>query len=234
MPPKKTILLSREQALESICFDFRQYGVQVMLFCEILRLISRGMIAVKKASGKEGIWISTPARRHMQWFDGNELIEYMCKTITSAALDPETLAAVCARVFQTRAIPETDPHTGETGVRIDTGMESFRCRQCGQCCKFLDYHNEVSTEDIRRWEKRGRFDILKWVGRMRNADGKDIFQIWVIPGTRQLAEVCPFLHKMPTENRSICRIHDEKPFICRNYPVSCKHARMTGCPGFDR
>jgi Fe-S-cluster containining protein len=52
------------------------------------------------------------------------------------------------------------------------------------------------------------------------------------PGTREFAEACPFLQQKPAENRWICRIHNVKPQICRNYPVSRKHAVMTGCSGF--
>ncbi|OQY08333.1 MAG: hypothetical protein B6I22_00910 [Desulfobacteraceae bacterium 4572_123] len=45
---------------------------------------------------------------------------------------------------------------------------------------------------------------------------------------------CPFLKKIPSENRRLCAIHDIKPAICRQYPVSRKHALITGCPGFDK
>lgn len=56
----------------------------------------------------------------------------------------------------------------------------------------------------------------------------------MIPGKNQLADTCPFLKKIPAENRWVCKIHDIKPAICRRYPVSRKHAVMTGCPGFDK
>jgi uncharacterized membrane protein YhaH (DUF805 family) len=56
---------------------------------------------------------------------------------------------------------------------------------------------------------------------------------WVIPGTNEFAPSCPFLKRGGSPHQWICSIHDVKPDICRNYPVSRKHALMTGCPGFD-
>ena len=78
----------------------------------------------------------------------------------------------------------------------------------------------------------GRDDVLKWVGVYRNDRNRTVYRIWTIPGTRRLASVCPFLEHEPTENHWLCQIHEVKPTICRNYPVSRKHALMTGCPGF--
>ena len=45
---KKAISLTTEQALAAICFDFRQYGRQILLFSEILRLISGGKTVSSK------------------------------------------------------------------------------------------------------------------------------------------------------------------------------------------
>jgi Fe-S-cluster containining protein len=169
----------------------------------------------------------------MRWLDGPTLIDYMCGTVANTLWTPNLLAAVCSRVFQNRAVVDKDPHTGSTGIRIRTGMEAFVCRQCGRCCRNLDYHNELTTADVDRWNALGRKDILDWVGVFTSeAGGQTTYRIWMTPGTRTLAEICPFLKKVPTENRWICSIHEVKPSICRNYPVSRKHGTMTGCPGF--
>ena len=36
----ETVFLTREQAVEAVCRDFRQYAPQLLLFCEVLRLVS--------------------------------------------------------------------------------------------------------------------------------------------------------------------------------------------------
>ena len=33
------------------------------------------------------------------------------------------------------------------------------------------------------------------------------------------------------ENKYICRIHEVKPKVCREYPQTEKHAKETGCKG---
>lgn len=227
------LFLSLREAHLALCFDFRHYEPQLLLFCELIRLMSDGTTLFRREADKNGLWISQPGRRKMRWIEGFELVEYMCQEVSDEDLSPDMLAAICSRVFRTRATPAEHPDTEETGIRIDTGMESFRCRQCGQCCRNLDYRDALTEEDVKRLEAIGRHDVLVRVGKFKPQEGKPIYRIWMTPGKLELEEECPFLKKIPTENRWVCMIHDVKPTICRQYPVSRKHANMTGCPGFD-
>ena len=233
MTEKDSIFLSREQALEAVCADFRQYDPQILLFSEIIRVLSAEDTAASRERGKEGLWISQTGSRHMRWVEGSQLIDIMCDTLMKANPDLEMLSAICTRVFQTRAFADQDPATGRSGIRVLTGMEDFHCRQCGKCCQTLDYRNEITKEDVNMWKCLGRTDILEWVGVFKRGDQGEVYRIWMKPGTREFAVTCPFLKKHPNENRWLCRIHDVKPRICRQYPVSRKHAVMTGCPGFQ-
>lgn len=233
MVEKDSIFLTIEQAIAAVCLDFRQYEPQVLLFSEIISVLSKGDIIAKREMGKDGIWIATAGQRKMRWMEGTKLIDTMCDILSNSKADPMVLAAVCSRVFQSRAFPDEDPETNGTGIRILTGMEGFTCQQCGKCCRTLDYHNEVTAEDVARWKHTSRTDILDWVGVFEKNGPESVYRIWIKPGTREFAETCPFLKKMPHENRWICRIHNVKPQICRQYPVSRKHAIMTGCPGFE-
>ena len=234
MSVKETIFLSLQQALEAVCIDFRRYEPQVMLFCEVLRVISTGNAVIKQDSEKEGRWVAAEPGSKMVWMDGAALGEYVCRTLHEKDYEPEVLVAVCARVFQTRAFPGTDPESGRAGIYIETNMEQFSCRQCGKCCTFLDYHDALTPADVKQWERIGRQDILDWVGVSRTPNGKPTYRIWVEAATGKRVRQCPFLELLPAENRWICRIHDVKPRICREYPVSRKHGLMTGCPGFSR
>ena len=215
-----------------MCLDFRQYEPQVPLFSEIISVLSKGDIITRRERGKNGIWIRTTSDRKMRCLEGPQLIDIMCDILSKSRPDAIVLAAVCARVFQTRAYPDKDPTTGKSGVRVLTGMEDFTCRQCGKCCQKLDYHNEVTDDDVAAWVQTGRSEILDWVGVFHKDGHETVYRIWVKPGTRTYAEACPFLQKKSHENVWICRIHDVKPRICHEYPVSRKHAIMTGCPGF--
>ena len=233
MLEKDSIFLTTEQAIEAVCLDFRQYEPQVLLFSEIISVLSKEDIIARREAGKIGIWVRTTGQRKMHWLEGSDLIETMCGILSSSKPDSTILAAVCSRVFQTRAFPEEDSTNGQPGIRILTGMEDFACRQCGKCCRTLDYHNEVTADDVTRWKHADRSDVLDWVGSFPKNSRENVYRIWIKPGTRTVVETCPFLQNIPHENRWICRIHDVKPQICRQYPVSRKHAIMTGCPGFD-
>jgi Fe-S-cluster containining protein len=232
MAEKDNIFLTMEQALEAVCLDFRQYEAQVLLFSEILGLLSKTGIIAKRETGQNAIWIRTRGARKMRLYEGIDLIDTMCDLLHKSKPDPLLMSSICGRVFQTRAFPDEDPVSGLPGIRILTGMEGFACRQCGRCCRTLDYHNEITAGDVATWQRAGRHDILDWVGVFKNNDREDVYRIWIKPGTREFAGTCPFLEKVPHENRRVCRIHDVKPRICRQYPVSRKHALMTGCPGF--
>ena len=229
-----SIVLTIEQAIDAIQIDFRQYAPQLMLFSAILKLITGHNAYLTNEPSKNGAWLHEPGRQKLRWLDKTELVAYMCKILAEAELSPELLASICSRVFQNKAVVQIDPHTGGSVIRIQTGMEAFECKQCGQCCRSLDYHDELTAEDVAQWKAMGRNDILDWVGIFKaNGIERITYRIWMPPGTRKLAETCPFLKKVPTQNRWICQIHADKPTICRNYPVSRKHAMMTGCPGFN-
>lgn len=234
MGKREGVLLSLEQAVEAVCRDFRQYDPQILLFCSSIRLITAGTTHIRRDRKGEGLWISSKGRRAMRRLDGYELAEYLCDTLTRTPPDLDLLSELCRRTFQTRAFPEVDPVTGREGIFVETGMEDFRCRQCGRCCRSLDYHDQVTAEDVEGWRKLGRTDILERVAVFEGRGRETAYRIWIEPGTLTISESCPFLEKVPRKDLWVCRIHDVKPAICRQYPASRKHAVMTGCPGFEK
>jgi Fe-S-cluster containining protein len=228
------IFLTTREAIDAICIDFRQYDPQILLFSEILPLITDNRIHIRREPGKKGAWVSRSGRADMRWLDGPALVGYMCRAVGRTPWHPGLLATVCGRVFQTRAVAACDTATRAEGVCIETNMADYVCRQCGHCCQTLDYHEDVTAEDVALWRSMGREDILQWVGESICHGQTHAYRIWVIPETGQLAETCPFLKRDPTTNRWQCLIHDVKPAICRHYPVSRKHAMATGCRGFEK
>ena len=225
------LFLSRTQAIEAVCDDFRQYPPQLLLFSEILPILSDGNFHLKREPARNGAWINTGTHGKMRWMEGPDLAAHMCDVITNTPLGLEELAAICARVFQSGATPCVAKGSNQQGLFIETGMSHFQCRQCGRCCRTLDYHDELTAEDVQQWRNLGRHDILEWVAGFKTG-GQTTYRIWVHPGTGELASPCPFLKGCNSANRWSCRIHPVKPAICRDYPMSRKHGLMTGCPGF--
>ena len=111
--------------------------------------------------------------------------------------------------------------------------ERFACKRCGSCCLNLTdaFQTCATEEDVRRWEEAGRDDILKWVDPIVIGD-TCVYDIWVSPRTGDDVSRCPWLLKVRGTDAFVCRIHDLKPELCRNYPKSRQHAEATGCPGF--
>lgn len=112
--------------------------------------------------------------------------------------------------------------------------KGFKCKQCGNCCLNLNTAStSVSEEDIRMWEKEGRSDILEWVDFIPIGENSFVSDIWIDPVTNDDVEICPWLGKLPNQDKYVCSIHDVKPEIGGKYPRSRKHAEETGCRGFE-
>ena len=188
---------------------------------------------MKRDASKNGVWVNVPGKSAMRWLAGSELVAYMCELVEKTDIPPELLASLCNRVFHTRSWTTVDSQSGQIGIHVETGMEGFECRQCGYCCKPLEYRNELTAADVARWKQQNRIDILPWVGTSRRGKGEIVYRMWVNPDTLRFVEICPFIEERSPENRWVCTIHNTKPEICRHYPVSRKHALMTGCLGFE-
>lgn len=232
-PEKATLFLTPQQALRAVCLDLRQYAPQIPLMCDILRLISdRDTIIRDPRTGV--VWMRRQDHHQLQQMVPAALVTATCHGLERSVLSLETLAVICRRVFQTRVWPSVNAVTGESGLSVSTAMASFRCRQCGHCCRRLDFRHELTAKDVERWRRAGREDLLAWVGVLKKDNGEAAYQIWVVPGTNRFAEECPFLKQGSSNHVWVCGIHEVKPTVCRQYPITRKHAVMTGCPGFDQ
>lgn len=228
-PDRDCVFLPPEEAVSAIGRDFAQYPPQTALFCTLIPLVVGDGAGARKDPHGKGIWIRRGNGRAPRLKPAAEVGEDLCRAIEKRCGDLDLLARVCAVVFQTRARPET--RGPDRGVRIETGMEGFSCRLCGRCCRNLDYRHECTPADAARWEAAGRTDILHWAAPIRKGGIVTGYSIWVHPGTRQFTDTCPWLTRGDRPDRWVCRIQEIKPAICRQYPGTRKHARMTGCPG---
>ncbi len=233
---KYRIFLTPEEALKAIRNDFNQYPPQVRLFLDISPLVLGPEIPVIKDPHNDGVWIATASRRRrrMKKIGFRELGDHICNTLAMSIPKIDRLADLCTRVFNAPAYCGKNGYGQQEGIWIETGMEDFECRQCGRCCRQLDYRFELTETDYRLWQKLGRTDILKWVAPFRKNGRIVSYAIWVEPYTRKYAPVCPWLKKIPGTDRYECLIHEVKPEVCREYPASRKHAEMTGCEAFKK
>ena len=84
------------------------------------------------------------------------------------------------------------------------------CNQCGKCCTNYGGGNlSVTAKEIDWWETHCP-EIASYV-----SDGK----IWVSPVTGKTMDRCPWLRKLPRQNKYICRIYYNRPDDCKHYPV---------------
>jgi Fe-S-cluster containining protein len=226
--------LTPEEAIRAIRADFTQYPPQTRLFLELSPMILGPAVPVIADPHQNGVWIAVPTRRkrRMRKMSFRELGAYLYHSLELAPPETSRLARLCEYVFGTPAIAGKDQTGGLEGIWIETGMADFECRQCGRCCRKLDYRFELTEADYQLWVDRHRTDILEWVGAFRRNGRIVSYAIWIEPGTRRYAPVCPWLKQIPGTDRWECTIHDVKPQVCLEYPATRKHAQMTGCEVF--
>jgi len=113
------------------------------------------------------------------------------------------------------------------------GKIVFKCQQCGKCCKKYVGVLKSTVDDIERWKREGREDILKYVY-IFEIDGYVLGgDLWFDPRTGRELSKCPFLKR--DKDKMVCLIHDTKPNICREFPFADKGkidiSRKNECKG---
>ncbi len=96
------------------------------------------------------------------------------------------------------------------------------CTQCGKCCiKYGDAGlGSASDEEIRMW-RRYRPDVLRYTDALGD--------LWLSPTTGEEMPRCPWLRKLPRQEKYICRIHELRPDCCHGYPVNIDQMLRDGC-----
>ncbi len=94
------------------------------------------------------------------------------------------------------------------------------CNQCGKCCTLYG-NGGLSASDVEiDWWETYRPDISDYVN-----GGK----IWISPVTGKQMVRCPWLRKLPNQNKFICRIYYDRPDDCRHYPVTIEQMINDDC-----
>lgn len=94
------------------------------------------------------------------------------------------------------------------------------CNQCGKCCvHYSDGGLSASDCEIDWWETN-RPEIFKYV-----SSGN----IWISPVTGKQMVRCPWLRKLPNQEKYICRIYYDRPDDCKHYPVTIEQMVRDEC-----
>lgn len=237
MDEENWIFMTKTQALNAIAFDFQQYDNQSLLLCRLAPLIlDHGCQVIDKGDYFSlGVTQAGDKNKHQNYLpEGiakDNLIFYFIHALETKKYPLQVLADICSLTFQTRTCVGKSAESRRQGIWIEHNMEQFICRQCGECCKNLAYENDCTKEDYLVWQELERQDILDQVLVIKNKGNPDRYRIWVNPATGTLFRTCPWLLPQPHTNKYLCRIQEAKPEICRQYPFTSKHAKMTGCLG---
>ena len=219
------IFLTPSQAVNAFAYDFQQYGAQPALFVQLInRFPGMGGDLFLK-DGQPFFRVTRDGDPNDLEISGEKMGLFLVHLLESVPLGLATLTSMAGLVFQAAAV--SGDWRGTAGIWVEHGMGRFSCAQCGRCCRELAYADACTCEDVDRWQQAGQKKILSRV--RQTGDGE--FQIWVDPATGELYETCPWLDCSPDDGRCFCTIHRYKPEICRQYPLTSKHAAMTGCRG---
>ena len=94
------------------------------------------------------------------------------------------------------------------------------CNQCGKCCiKYSNGGLSVSVAQIDYWDNY-RPEIHRYV-----VEGN----IWIDPDTGKQIELCPWLRKVPNQNKYTCDIYNDRPDDCKYYPSTIDEMVIDEC-----
>ena len=229
MPQDSAIFLTLPQAVDALAADFVQYGSQPSMFHGIGPLILGGDFTTRMVKGSQRAWVRRKQGCPHEPVEDAALGFYLIHMLETGSTNAQDMAKICRLAFETPVRP--GKYRGESGIWVDGQMAGFACKRCGGCCRRLG--NTCTLEDVRLWEDRGREDILAWIQQEHPGGGRIQYRAWVDPQTGDLTESCPFLGEQSGTEMFSCTIQDVKPLSCREFPFTRKHARYTGCPGFD-
>lgn len=120
-----------------------------------------------------------------------------------------------------------------------------KCEQCGSCCMQLKDIINIEKEDITKWVKDCRADILQYcygwhedfsdymIFAEDDDDEKEIIshfmdginmEMWCDPKTGDGVYLCPFLTVDTKAKKFECQIQEMKPLICKDY--LCRPSKM--------
>ncbi len=91
---------------------------------------------------------------------------------------------------------------------------NITCRRCGNCCH-VDVAAYVSLEDIERWEKEGRHDILAHVSDNDVTWSKDRVVNRFGSNIRTCLMSCAYLEWHGSS--ASCAIYETRTKVCRGY-----------------
>jgi len=231
MNENEKIFLTQKQVLDAIHIDFKQYDSQFDLFQELCPIITDNRNIVTKKGRNDCVLITRGRKSKERRLTDQELGQYLFNKLKQNSYPLPVIAEICSKVFQTKTFAGQNDNNGNRGIWIETEMAQFKCRQCGNCCRNLKYNNDCTEADYRRWEALGRKDIMEKVMVITLEDGTREYKIWKEPDTSRLYPECPWLIPSRFKGRYDCQIQDVKPEFCRQYPLTRKHAAMTGCQG---
>lgn len=99
------------------------------------------------------------------------------------------------------------------------------CNQCGKCCTRYGGSGGLSAtaSEIDWWETY-RPEIARYV-----SGG----EIWISPVTGKQMVRCPWLRKLPNQEKYICRIYNDRPDDCKHYPVTIEQMVIDECEMLD-
>jgi Fe-S-cluster containining protein len=74
---------------------------------------------------------------------------------------------------------------------------------------------QATGEDVKRWRREGRQDILRFASVLGPSDDPSA-DLWVDEeGLGR--ERCPFVRKVRGQPRYLCTIYETRPQVCRDY-----------------
>ena len=173
MADKDIQFLTAEEAVNRVFADLVEAPkgwIDFALFARVYSFLTKGEARpgtyqeTRSEFAKLGIWHQGPGMERDIFIDKWDFKSHVVPLIPKLRERLDDIAKIYEWVMWVKAISGKG-RDGKPGIHVETEMERFQCVQCGQCClDLLDaFCTSVDIEDIRRWKREDRWDILEWI-----------------------------------------------------------------------
>ena len=109
--------------------------------------------------------------------------------------------------------------------KLCMGGQNPVCKRCGRCCREAGGGSlRASDDDISRWRKQNRQDILSHAD-IFEFEGFSVADLWFDPITGEELYRCPFLKKCT--NHYSCAIYETRPEQCQDWVCILSYPDLT-------
>lgn len=136
--------------------------------------------------------------------------------------EPASIPNQCFKEWSKKLLARWITQISTKVGRLSVDRKDFKCQRCGRCCKELQGSLYLTENEVKGWKKHivksnyGKFSAISFADILPTGTADLFFH----PIEERELFRCPFLRKLPGEDKYKCLVQRIKPQICQDFPFT--------------